>query len=242
MWKATRSTARWPSSSRPRPRYRWPPSGARGGPPPATASFFPAGGRGEALNLVNARYGAEPGVKAYSHVSDRFSPFATQTIPATVHEAPYILDGLLMNETGQRPRFLRTPPPQTLAALSRPRSSRPPRHVCLQPHVNRSRQLEQRAAPPIKRDHSSHHHRQGLRVTLLQTPNSSRGRVQYRSQRPPASRPPHLTLHCNTTLCFHPNSVHRPTSTQVGHYRSYAHFFVIDYYSSSRWLRLNAHG
>ena len=46
-----------------------------------------------ALNLVNARYGAEPGVKAYSHVSDRFSPFATQTIPATVHEAPYILDG-----------------------------------------------------------------------------------------------------------------------------------------------------
>ena len=27
--------------------------------------FFPAAGRGEALNLVNARYGAEPGVKAY---------------------------------------------------------------------------------------------------------------------------------------------------------------------------------
>ena len=62
--------------------------------------FFPAAGRGEALNLVNARYGTEPGVKAYSHVSDRYSPFATQTIPATVHEAPYILDGLLMNETG----------------------------------------------------------------------------------------------------------------------------------------------
>ena len=66
--------------------------------------FFPAGGRGEAMNLVNARYGFKPGVKAYSHVSDRFSPFATQTIPATVHEAPYILDGLLMNETGRRVR------------------------------------------------------------------------------------------------------------------------------------------
>ena len=66
--------------------------------------FFPAAGRGEALNLVNARYGTEPGLKAYSHVSDRFSPFATQTIPATVHEAPYILDGLLMNETGRRVR------------------------------------------------------------------------------------------------------------------------------------------
>ena len=66
--------------------------------------FFPAAGRGEALNLVNARYGTEPGLKAYSHVSDRYSPFATQTIPATVHEAPYILDGLLMNETGRRVR------------------------------------------------------------------------------------------------------------------------------------------
>ena len=61
-------------------------------------------GRSPQLNLVNARYGAEPSVKAYSHVSDRFSPFATQTIPATVHEAPYILDGLLMNETGRRVR------------------------------------------------------------------------------------------------------------------------------------------
>ena len=56
------------------------------------------------MNLVNARYGSDPGVKAYSHVSDRFSPFATRTIPATVHEAPYILDGLLMNETGRRIR------------------------------------------------------------------------------------------------------------------------------------------
>ena len=28
--------------------------------------FFPSAGRGEALNLVNARYGAEPGVKAYN--------------------------------------------------------------------------------------------------------------------------------------------------------------------------------
>ena len=66
--------------------------------------FFPAAGRGEAMNLVNAKYGTDPGVKAYSHVSDRYSPFATQTIPATVHEAPYILDGLLMNETGRRVR------------------------------------------------------------------------------------------------------------------------------------------
>jgi TnpA family transposase len=63
---------------------------------------FPAGGAGEALNVVNARYGNEPGLTAYSHVSDQYAPFATQIIPATAHEAPYILDGLLQNEAGQR--------------------------------------------------------------------------------------------------------------------------------------------
>ena len=41
-------------------------------------------------------------VKAYTHVSDQYAPFATQVIPATVSEAPYILDGLLMNPTGKR--------------------------------------------------------------------------------------------------------------------------------------------
>ena len=56
------------------------------------------------MNLVNARYGSEPGLKAYTHVSDRFGPFATQTIPATVNEAPYILDGLLMSRAGRRIR------------------------------------------------------------------------------------------------------------------------------------------
>ena len=63
---------------------------------------FPAGGAGEALNVVNARYGNEPGLTAYSHVSDQYAPFATQIIPATAHEAPYILDGLLQNEAGRR--------------------------------------------------------------------------------------------------------------------------------------------
>lgn len=64
--------------------------------------FFPTTRQGEAMNLINAKYGNDPGLKAYTHVSDQFAPFATQTIPATVSEAPYILDGLLMNETGLR--------------------------------------------------------------------------------------------------------------------------------------------
>ena len=66
--------------------------------------FFSTTRQGEAMNLINAKYGREPGLKAYTHVSDQFAPFAIQTIPATVSEAPYILDGLLMNETGKRIR------------------------------------------------------------------------------------------------------------------------------------------
>jgi TnpA family transposase len=64
--------------------------------------FFPTTRHGEAMNLINAKYGQEPGLKAYTHVSDQFGPFATQNIPATVNEAPYILDGLLMNEVGKK--------------------------------------------------------------------------------------------------------------------------------------------
>ena len=66
--------------------------------------FFPTTRQGEAMNVINARYGHEPGLKAYTHASDQFSPFATQTIPATVNEAPYILDGLLMTDAGQKIR------------------------------------------------------------------------------------------------------------------------------------------
>jgi len=66
--------------------------------------FFPASRQGEAMNLINAKYGNAPGLKAYTHVSDQFGPFATQNIPATVSEAPYILDGLLMNEAGKNIR------------------------------------------------------------------------------------------------------------------------------------------
>ncbi|MFT4783966.1 MAG: TnpA family transposase [Paracoccaceae bacterium] len=59
---------------------------------------------GQCINLINAKYGNDPGLKAYTHVSDQFGSFATQNIPATVTEVPYILDGLLMNETGKNIR------------------------------------------------------------------------------------------------------------------------------------------
>lgn len=46
---------------------------------------------------MNGRYGDDPGVLFYTHVSDRFSPFHTKVISATAGEAAHVLDGLLMH-------------------------------------------------------------------------------------------------------------------------------------------------
>src|SRR3546814_13508331 len=46
--------------------------------------FFLATEQGEAMNLINAKYGNVPGLKGYSHVSDQYAPFATQVIPAAL--------------------------------------------------------------------------------------------------------------------------------------------------------------
>src|SRR3546814_14752260 len=47
-------------------------------------------------DLVNAKYGAEPGVKIYSHLSDHFASFGSRIMSATAGEAPYVLDGLVL--------------------------------------------------------------------------------------------------------------------------------------------------
>jgi len=60
--------------------------------------FFKAGGHGEARADYNAKYGSEPGVKFYTHVSDRYAPFNTKVIAANASEAAHILDGLLHHE------------------------------------------------------------------------------------------------------------------------------------------------
>jgi len=60
--------------------------------------FFRAGGHGEARADYNGKYGSEPGVKFYTHVSDRYAPFHTQVIAANASEAAHILDGLLHHE------------------------------------------------------------------------------------------------------------------------------------------------
>lgn len=61
--------------------------------------FFRAGGQGQATAQVNLHYGQDPGVKFYTHISDRYGPYHTKVIAATASEAPHVLDGLLYHES-----------------------------------------------------------------------------------------------------------------------------------------------
>jgi TnpA family transposase len=61
--------------------------------------FFPAGGRGEASLEYNAKYGKRPGASIYGFLSNRFASFFSRMIQASESEAPYVLDGLLHNES-----------------------------------------------------------------------------------------------------------------------------------------------
>jgi TnpA family transposase len=60
---------------------------------------FRTGGHGDAYGQVNARYGNDPGVTFYTHVSDQYAPFYTKLINSTVRDATYVLDGLLYHES-----------------------------------------------------------------------------------------------------------------------------------------------
>jgi TnpA family transposase len=70
-----------------------------GGTSSSDGQFFRAGGHGEARADHNAKYGSEPGVKFYTHVSDRYAPFHSKVIAANASEAAHVLDGLMHHET-----------------------------------------------------------------------------------------------------------------------------------------------
>jgi TnpA family transposase len=61
--------------------------------------FFRAGGFGRNASSYNAHYGDDPGVKFYTHLSDRYAPFHTKVIAATASEAVHVLDGLLYHQS-----------------------------------------------------------------------------------------------------------------------------------------------
>jgi TnpA family transposase len=61
--------------------------------------FFRAGWRGMGGGDVNAKYGIDPGMLFYTHLSDQYGPFHGKIISATMGEAPHVLDGLLHHRT-----------------------------------------------------------------------------------------------------------------------------------------------
>lgn len=63
---------------------------------------YKAGGRAESGGSVNPKYGSEPGVLFYTHVSDQYTPFHTKVINVGVRDATYVLDGLLYHESDLR--------------------------------------------------------------------------------------------------------------------------------------------
>jgi TnpA family transposase len=63
---------------------------------------FKAGDRGQFAGQVNPKYGSEPGVQFYTHISDQYAPFHTKVINATVRDATHVLDGLLYHESDLR--------------------------------------------------------------------------------------------------------------------------------------------
>lgn len=64
--------------------------------------FFRSAKRGDAAGEINARYGHDPGLGFYTHVSDQHGPYSARVMSATSHEAPYVLDGLMHHGTTLR--------------------------------------------------------------------------------------------------------------------------------------------
>ncbi len=58
--------------------------------------FFRSGRSRSGGADVNAKYGSEPGVKIYAHLSNHFASFGSRIMSATAGEAPYVLDGLVL--------------------------------------------------------------------------------------------------------------------------------------------------
>jgi TnpA family transposase len=63
---------------------------------------FKAGGSAEAGGNINPKYGSDPGVQFYTHVSDQYAPFHTKVINVGVRDATFVLDGLLYHESDLR--------------------------------------------------------------------------------------------------------------------------------------------
>ena len=60
------------------------------------------GSRADTNAHVNAKYGSDPTVMFYTHVSDQYAPFYSKVINSTIRDATHVLDGLLYHATDLR--------------------------------------------------------------------------------------------------------------------------------------------
>lgn len=63
---------------------------------------FKVGGRGQSSGQVNLKYGQEPGMQLYTHISDQYSSYYVQVISTGIRDSTYVLDGLLYHESDLR--------------------------------------------------------------------------------------------------------------------------------------------
>ncbi len=60
---------------------------------------FKAGSGGKFAGHVNLKYGQEPGIQFYTHISNQYAPFHINAITSTIRDSTYVLDGLLYHES-----------------------------------------------------------------------------------------------------------------------------------------------
>ena len=60
---------------------------------------FKFGSRRDSAAQANAKYGSDPVIMFYTHISDQFSPFYSKVIHSTHRDATYVLDGLLYHSS-----------------------------------------------------------------------------------------------------------------------------------------------
>jgi TnpA family transposase len=71
-----------------------------------SGSWFPCAS--STLVITASIFHVERGVTYYNFISDQFSGFHGIVIPGTLHDSPYVLDGLLEHQTELQPRQLMT--------------------------------------------------------------------------------------------------------------------------------------
>ena len=60
---------------------------------------FRVGSHAKSIGKFNPKYGSEPGMLFYTHISDQYAPFHSKIISVGERDATYVLDGLLSHES-----------------------------------------------------------------------------------------------------------------------------------------------